>query len=162
MVRRFRCGLRPPPASRFAKPAPHSATDTSATMVALRLSTVVDIDKHCYESMSSALREAGVVPAVQRPLNKELLSDRVCAVIRAPLSTVRRSLRTPRVMSDPLFAGGWADVAESHGDLVDALEARDSERAADLSSPTPAAKPARADQFQGKNRQKLTTNMSTP
>lgn len=42
------------------------------------------------------------------------------------------SLRTLRVVSDPLFAGDWSDMADLHDDLVDVLEARDPERAAHL------------------------------
>src|SRR4029453_9198842 len=42
------------------------------------------------------------------------------------------SLRTLRVVSDPLFPGSWADMAELHGNLVDVLEARDPQRAARL------------------------------
>jgi len=42
------------------------------------------------------------------------------------------SLRTLRVVSDPLFAGDWADMADLHGTLVDVLEAHDVERAGHL------------------------------
>lgn len=42
------------------------------------------------------------------------------------------SLRTLRVVSDPLFGGDWPSMAELHNDLVDVLESRDSARAAHL------------------------------
>jgi DNA-binding GntR family transcriptional regulator len=45
---------------------------------------------------------------------------------------IEPSLRSLHVLSDPNFTGDWSRVADSHRDLLDALEGDDPERAAGL------------------------------
>jgi DNA-binding GntR family transcriptional regulator len=45
---------------------------------------------------------------------------------------IEPSLRSMHVLSDPNFPGDWAKVAETHRDLLDALDEADPDRAAEL------------------------------
>ena len=45
---------------------------------------------------------------------------------------IEPSLRSLHVLSDPNFSGDWARVAETHRDLLNALEGDDPEEAAQL------------------------------
>jgi DNA-binding GntR family transcriptional regulator len=45
---------------------------------------------------------------------------------------IEPSLRSLHVLSDPNFTGDWRRVADSHRDLLNALEGEDAERAAEL------------------------------
>jgi DNA-binding GntR family transcriptional regulator len=45
---------------------------------------------------------------------------------------IEPSLRSLHVLSDPNFSGDWAKVAETHRDLLDALDGEDPEQAAQL------------------------------
>jgi DNA-binding GntR family transcriptional regulator len=45
---------------------------------------------------------------------------------------IEPSLRSMHVLSDPNFAGDWARVAETHRDLLNALDGADPDRAAEL------------------------------
>jgi DNA-binding GntR family transcriptional regulator len=84
------------------------------------------------------MREAAADSDVARFRDLDLAFHReVCAAggnsfVERIWQMMEPSLRTLRVVSDPLFAGDWSDMAELHGHLVDVLEARDAERAAHL------------------------------
>jgi DNA-binding GntR family transcriptional regulator len=84
------------------------------------------------------MREAAARRDVPRFRDLDLAFHRaVCAAggnsfIERVWQMMEPSLRTLRVVSDPLFPGSWVDMAALHGSLVDVLEARDPERAAHL------------------------------
>ncbi|HEU4424632.1 MAG TPA: GntR family transcriptional regulator [Pilimelia sp.] len=84
------------------------------------------------------MRAAAVPADVPRFRDLDLaFHRRVCAAggnsfVERVWQMMEPSLRTLRVVSDPLFSGSWAEMAELHADLVDVLEARDPDRAARL------------------------------
>ncbi|MEU1417422.1 GntR family transcriptional regulator [Streptomyces sp. NPDC005731] len=83
------------------------------------------------------MREAAAAGDVGRFRDADIVFHRmVCAASNNPFlpkvwAVMEPSLRALRVVSDPLFAGDWSEMAEQHAGLLRALESGDPQLAAE-------------------------------